>query len=60
LIYDRLFEPDVWIASPRGWTPYEGVTVTGWPVGTVFRGQLVVREGSLVAAAVRPPATFLD
>jgi len=29
---------DKWIASRAGWTPYAGVTVTGWPVGTVIRG----------------------
>ena len=27
-----------WIASRAGWTPYDGVTVTGWPVGTFVRG----------------------
>ena len=26
---------DGWIKSRAGWTPYDGVTVTGWPVGTV-------------------------
>ena len=30
---------DGWIASRAGWTPYNGVTVTGWPVGTFVRGQ---------------------
>src|SRR5499425_326712 len=24
-----------WIASRAGWTPYDGVTVTGWPIGTL-------------------------
>ncbi len=28
-----------WIASRAGWTPYDGVRVTGWPVGTFVRGQ---------------------
>ena len=27
-----------WIASRAGWTPYDGMTVTGWPVGTFVRG----------------------
>ncbi len=27
-----------WIASKAGWTPYDGVEVTGWPVGTFVRG----------------------
>ena len=36
-----------WLASKCGWSPFEGMTVTGWPVMTVIRGQLVMREGSL-------------
>ena len=34
-----------WIASKCGWTPYDGVTVTGWPVGTLVRGHCVMWEG---------------
>jgi dihydroorotase len=48
---------DSWIASRSGWTPYDGKTVTGWPVGTIVRGRRVMWEGELVApsagAAVR-------
>jgi dihydroorotase len=36
-----------WIASRCGWTPYDGVEVTGWPVGTVVRGRRVMWEGAL-------------
>ena len=36
---------DAGIGSRAGWTPYDGVTVTGWPVGTVVRGQRVMWEG---------------
>jgi len=36
-----------WLASKCGWSPFEGLTVTGWPMMTVIRGQLVMREGSL-------------
>jgi dihydroorotase len=36
-----------WIASRCGWTPYDGVEVTGWPVGTVVRGRRVMWEGVL-------------
>lgn len=36
-----------WLASKCGWSPFEGKTVTGWPMMTVIRGQLVMREGSL-------------
>jgi dihydroorotase len=37
-----------WIASKCGWTPYDGVSVTGWPIGTVVRGRVVMWDGSLV------------
>ncbi|HUG63576.1 MAG TPA: dihydroorotase [Methylomirabilota bacterium] len=40
---------DAWIASKSQWTPYDGVTVTGWPVGTIVRGARVMWEGELVA-----------
>ena len=30
------------------YTPYEGIEVTGWPVTTIVRGRVVVRDGALV------------
>jgi dihydroorotase len=42
---------DSWIASRCGWTPYDGKTVTGWPVGTFVRGARVMWEGELTAPA---------
>ncbi len=38
-----------WIASKSQWTPYDGKKVTGWPVGTVVRGNVVMWDGSLEA-----------
>jgi dihydroorotase len=35
------------IASRCGWTPYDGVEVVGWPVGTFVRGRRVMWEGAL-------------
>jgi dihydropyrimidinase len=32
------------------YTPYEGIEVTGWPVTTIVRGKVVVRDGRLVGA----------
>jgi dihydroorotase len=40
---------NAWIASKCGWTPYDGTTVTGWPVGTFVRGNVVMWEGELAA-----------
>lgn len=36
-----------WIASVSGWTPYDGETITGWPIHTLIRGQCAVRDESL-------------
>jgi dihydroorotase len=51
---------DRWIASRAGWTPFHGVGVTGWPVGTVVRGHRVMWEGSLTAPARGERVRFLE
>ena len=48
------------VASKAGWTPYDGVEVTGWPVGTVIRGQRVMWDGELTAPATGRPLRFLE
>jgi dihydroorotase len=40
-----------WIASRAGWTPYDGMRVTGWPVGTLVRGARVMWDGELASPA---------
>jgi len=40
---------NAWIASISGWTPYDGVSVTGWPVGTLVRGKRVMWQGELLS-----------
>ena len=37
-----------WIASPCGWTPFDGIEVTGWPIATLVRGMTVMRDGAVV------------
>jgi dihydroorotase len=49
-----------WIASKSQWTPYDGVEVTGWPVGTVVRGRRVMWEGDLVTPAGGRAVRFQD
>jgi dihydroorotase len=49
---------NAWIASKCGWTPYDGMEVTGWPVGTFVRGRKVMWEGDLVAAGSGVPVRF--
>src|SRR5690606_12852997 len=49
-----------WIASKAGWTPYDGVTVTGWPVGTILRGHKAMWEGKLVTPSQGQPIRFME
>jgi dihydroorotase len=49
-----------WIESRCGWTPYDGVGVTGWPVGTIIRGRRVMWEGEVVTPANGEPVRFLE
>jgi dihydroorotase len=51
---------DKWIASRAGWTPYDGVSVTGWPVGTFIRGRRVVWEGEILTPGQGEPVRFLE
>jgi dihydroorotase len=37
-----------WIAAPCGWTPFAGMQVTGWPVATIIRGQIVMRDDEVL------------
>ncbi|MGD9846631.1 MAG: amidohydrolase family protein, partial [Variibacter sp.] len=51
---------DAWVASRAAWTPYDGVTVTGWPVGTIVRGRRVMWEGELTGPSRGEPVRFLE
>ena len=39
---------DSWIASPCGWTPFAGHRCFGWPVMTVIRGHVAMRENEVL------------
>jgi len=49
-----------WIASRCGWTPFDGVTVTGFPVGTIVRGETVMWEGDVKGSPRGEPLKFLE
>src|ERR1700742_1943458 len=51
---------DKWIASRAGWTPYDGMRVTGGPVGTFVRGRRVMWQGELTAPSTGEPVRFLE
>ncbi len=48
------------LASRCGWTPFEGHQATGWPVMTILRGTVAMREGALVGAPRGRPVRFVD
>lgn len=46
--------------SRAGWTPYDGMPVTGWPVGTIVRGNRVMWEGEIVTPGQGEPVLFSE
>ncbi len=49
-----------WIASRCGWTPFDGLETTGWPLATIIRGLTVMRDGALVTAGQGKPLRFWE
>src|SRR5579872_2774700 len=49
-----------WVASRAAWTPYDGLRVTGWPVGTFVRGKRVMWQGEIITPATGEPVRFLE
>jgi dihydroorotase len=49
-----------WIASKCGWTPFDGMTTTGWPVATIIRGRTVMRDHALVASGQGEAVRFVE
>ena len=47
-------------ATRCGWTPFDGVEVTGWPMATVVRGRVVMRDDELVGQAHGRPVRFSE
>ncbi|HEY1559730.1 MAG TPA: dihydroorotase [Caulobacteraceae bacterium] len=48
------------MATRSGWTPFDGLEVTGWPVATIIRGVAVMREDQVVAEGRGEPVRFLE
>jgi dihydroorotase len=48
------------MASRCGWTPFDGMEVTGWPMATIIRGQVVMRDGEVTAAGQGRPVRFQE
>jgi dihydroorotase len=48
------------IASRCGWTPYDGLETTGWPVATIVRGSVVAHEGAVRDRPAGRPLRFVE
>lgn len=51
---------DAMIASTCGWTPFHGMNVTGWPIGAVVRGHVVMWDGEVQAPGLGNPIRFQE
>ncbi|HEY4344480.1 MAG TPA: dihydroorotase [Parvibaculum sp.] len=49
-----------WIATRAGWTPFDGVEVKGWPIGTIIRGRRVMWNDEITGAAGGEPIVFVE
>ncbi len=47
-------------ATRCGWTPFDGVEATGWPMATVVRGRVVMQDGELIGQAHGRPVRFTE
>ncbi|ODT86248.1 dihydroorotase [Phenylobacterium sp. SCN 70-31] len=49
-----------WMATRSGWTPFDGVEAKGWPMATIVRGRVVMRDDEIVAPGLGEPVRFLE
>lgn len=47
-----------WLASRCGWSPFEGMQLTGKPIGTIVRGSVAMWDGQLGETATGEPIRF--
>ncbi len=47
-------------ATRCGWTPFDGFEAQGWPIATIIRGEVVMRDGAMVKLASGEPIRFLE
>ncbi len=48
------------MATRSGWTPFDGFEATGWPMATVIRGRVVMRDGEIALPHAGEPVRFLE
>ena len=48
------------MASRCGWTPFDGMEAIGWPMATIVRGRVVMRDDEVVAEGQGRPVRFQE
>jgi dihydroorotase len=48
------------MATRSGWTPFDGFEAKGWPVATILRGRIVMRDGEIAVPSAGEPVRFLE
>jgi dihydroorotase len=48
------------MATRSGWTPFDGVETQGWPLATIIRGQIVMRDDEVIAPHLGKPVRFQE
>jgi dihydroorotase len=43
-----------------GWTPFDGMEVTGWPKATIIRGKVVMRDDEIVRPSQGEACRFME
>jgi dihydroorotase len=43
-----------------GWTPFDGLEVTGWPKATIIRGRIVMRDDEIVGPSQGEACRFME
>ncbi len=51
---------NAWMKTKCGWTPYDGMQVTGWPKATIIRGRVVMRDDALLERPAGQPVRFQE
>jgi len=46
--------------NKSGWTPFDGMAVTGWPKATIVRGRFVMRDDELIGSPTGKPVRFQE
>jgi dihydroorotase len=48
------------MATRSGWTPFDGMETTGWPMATIIRGKVVMRDDEIVSPGGGKPVRFQE